>query len=202
MNHRFTSRLAVGLSTFVALAAFACSGSSSDTGLGGSSKNEAPPPPAKKADDKTATTDTDKTTPAPEAPSADGSECGKKATSDACADCCIAKNPAAYDAAGKVGFDCICAATTCQTACAESVCAAADNQNEPTAACKTCLDANDQSCQDKTIAACDANADCKAIDACLTSACDPIAQKEGSAGGGATPKVFSVRGATRASRRQ
>lgn len=204
MNHRLTSRLAVGLSTFVALAAFACSGASPDSGLGTGSKSEAPPTTAKKTDDnKTTTTtpDPDKATPAPSTPLADTSECGKKTTAEACGDCCIAKNPTAWDAAGEVGFSCICAAATCQTACAASICATADNQNEPTAACKTCLDTNGQTCDDKAIAACDANADCKAIDACLTTSCDPIAKKEGSAGG-AAPKAFSLAGATRAFRRQ
>jgi len=199
MKNRLESRFAVGLSTFIALAAFACSGASTDTGLGTGSKNEAPTGTAKKADDTAPTTDTSKTSPTPQAPAADSAECAKKATAQDCGDCCIAKNPAAWDAAGEVGYACICAATTCQTACAASICAAADNQNEPTAACKTCLDANDQACQDKSIAACDANADCKAIDACMMTACEPIAQKEGNGAGG-TPKVLSVRGATRSLR--
>jgi hypothetical protein len=192
-------RFTVGLSTFLALAAFACSSSAPDP-IGSGSKNDDPPSSAKKTDDKSAKTDTDTTTPAPSTPLSDTSECGKKATAEACGDCCIAKNQAAFDAAGEVGYACICAATTCQTACAESICAAADNQNEPTAACKTCLDANDQTCNDKATAACDANADCKAIDSCLMTSCEPLAQKEGA--GNPTPKVLSVRAAARAIRRQ
>jgi hypothetical protein len=201
MKNHLAPRFVVGVSTLFALAAVACSGAPSDTGLGTGSKDEAPPTTAKKPGDKATTSDTSQTSPAPSTPLADDAACGTKTTSQACSDCCIAKNPTAYDAAGAVGFACICAATTCQTACADSVCAAADNQNQPTAACKACLDTNGQTCDDKVTAACDANADCKAIEACLTTSCDPIAAKEGAAGG-ATPKVLSVRAATRASRQQ
>jgi hypothetical protein len=206
MKNLTASRLVVGLSSLLALAAFACSGSSPEGGLGGSSK-ESNPPSKQAADKNPTTTDTDKATPAPSTPPADTSACGTKTTAAACGDCCIAKNPTAWEAADKVGFDCICAATACQTACAESVCAAADNQNEPTAACKTCLDDKGPACDDKATAACDANADCKAIDACLVASCDPIAQKEAppAGAGGATPKVLAslrARSATPAIRRQ
>lgn len=175
MKTRSGSRLAVSLATLLALAAFACSSSVPDTIGNGESKTKTPSGPAKGANDQNPA-DKPAGDPAPTTPAKpldDAGECGKKADAQTCGDCCIAKAPDAWDAADKVYFDCICAATTCQTQCAESVCAAADNENEPTAACKTCLDANDQTCGDKANAACDANAACKAIDACLTSQCDP-----------------------------
>lgn len=202
MKNHLAPRFVVGLSTVLALAAFACSSSAPDTGLGSGSKDDTPPSSAKKADDKTTTSDTDKTTPAPSTPLSDDKACGAKPTADACGDCCIAKSPAAYDAASEVGYDCICAATACQTACAESICATAENQNAPTAACEACLDTNGQTCEDKFVAACNANADCKAVESCMVTACAPIADKEAAAGGGATPKVLSVRAATRAIRQR
>jgi hypothetical protein len=201
MKTPLESRVVVGLSTFLALAAFACSGASPDGTVGTGSKNEKTPSSAQKAGDKTTST-TDPTTPGPSTPLSDTSECGKKATSAACGECCIAKNPTAYDTASEVGYACVCEATACQTACAESICATADNQNEPTAACKTCLDSKGPACDDKATAACDANADCKSVAACLTTSCGPIAAKE-NPGGGATPKVLSVQAAAmRAARQQ
>jgi hypothetical protein len=201
MKNHLVSRLAVGLSSLLALAAFACSGAPSDTGLGTGSKDEAPPTTAKKTGNGATASDTSKTSPAPSTPLADDAACGTKTTSQACGECCIAKNPAAFDAANEVAFTCICAATTCLTACADSVCAATDNQNTPTAACTACLDTNGKTCDDKATAACDASTDCKAIEACLTTSCDPIAAKEGAAGG-ATPKVLSARAAMRSSHPQ
>lgn len=202
MNHRTESRFAVAFSTLVALAAFACS-SAPESSIPSSSKDSSPPSSAKKNDDTKS--DTSKTTPEPETPLSDTSECGKKTTAQACGDCCIAKNPAAWDAADEVAYTCICAATACQTACAASICATADNQNEPTAECKTCLDTNGQSCDDKATASCDANADCKAIEACLTTSCDPIADKEDQSGGGqmrAMQRTLKARAATRAIRQR
>lgn len=193
-------RFTVGLATLVALAAFACSGAPETSSIPGSEKDEAPTT-AKKADDKNAQTDTNTTTPAPSTPLSETSECGKKTTAKDCGACCIAKNPAAFEAASEVGYACVCAATACQTACADSTCAAADNQNEPNAACKACLDDKGPACDDKATAACDTNADCKAIDACLVTSCDPILKREG-AGGSPTPKVLNVRTATRSFRRQ
>ena len=139
--------------------------------------------------------------PAPSTPLSDDKACGAKATADACGECCVAKAPAAYEAAEEVFFDCICAATACQTACSESLCATAENQNAPTAACEACLETNGQACDDKATAACDANADCKSVSTCYEASCQPIAEKE-AAGGGATPKVLSVRAATRANRQR
>ena len=202
MKNLLAPRFAVGLSTLLALAAFACSSSAPDTGLGSGSKDDTPPSSAKKADDKTTTSDTDKTTPAPSTPLSDDKACGAKATSEACGECCVAKAPAAYEAAEQVFFDCICAATACQTACGESLCATAENQNAPTAACEACLETSGQACDDKATAACDANADCKSVSACYTASCAPLAEKEAAAGGGATPKVLSVRAATRAIRQR
>lgn len=202
MKNRPTSRAVLVLSSFLALAAFACSSATPDTGTGAGDKSDTPTS-GKKTGDKAPTTDTSPTTPAPSTPLADSAACGSKPTSEACGDCCIAKNPTAYDAAGEVGYTCMCAAAACQTACAESICAATDNQNTPTAACKTCIDANAKTCDDKAAAACAANADCKVVQDCFTTSCDPIAAKENAAGGGATPKLFSGRAAaTRAARLQ
>lgn len=182
--NRSSSRAAVSLATLVALAAFACSSATPDSGLPDSkgpstpSKTKAPA----EGDDDDTTTDTSPATPSE--PEKDTNTCGTKATSMECGDCCIAKKPAAWEAADDVFFDCLCAPSACATACAESVCATAENQNEPTAACNTCLDAQEPACDDKATAACDADADCKAIEACLTTSCDPIADKEDQAGGG------------------
>ena len=175
------TRLAVSLVTALALAAFACSSAPPDTGTGtgtgtktktpsGSSTSQSPTDPSSPTNPTTPTT--------PTTPLTDTAACGMKATSKECSDCCVQKTPTALDASDKIYGDCICAATTCATACVDSVCAMADNTNTPTAACKTCLDTNDQMCGDKAGAACDADATCKAASACLQTACDPIAAKE------------------------
>ncbi len=198
MKTPLQSRFVVGLSTVLALAAFACSGASPDTSVGSGTKSAKTPTPAK-GDDTSSTADP--TTPGPSTALSDTSACGSKPTSEACGDCCLAKTPTAFDAADDAGYACICAATACQTACAESICAAADNQNEPTAACKTCLDTSGPACDDKANAICDASADCKAASACMTTSCAPIAAKE-NPGGGATPKVLTARISTRSIRQQ
>jgi hypothetical protein len=181
MNHRLDSRFAVCLSTFVALAAFACSSAPPETGSEKPSSEKAPS--NKKADDKNATSDTSKNDPEPSKPLSDTSACGQKATAQECGDCCLAKTPTALDASDKIFGDCMCAAATCETVCSASACAAADNQNQPTAACETCLKTNGQACEDKAKAACDADAECKAADACLATSCAALEQKEGAAGG-------------------
>ena len=170
MQYRLASRFAVCLSACVALAAFACTAATT-TVPGGTSSGGTPT--SKDAGDGTPTTDAGNTDAAP-APS-DQAACGKRATAQDCDDCCIATDPAAYDAADQVWSDCICAATACQTACVASICAAADNQNEPTAACQTCLDSKGDACNQKAGATCDANAACKAVDTCRATYCDALA---------------------------
>lgn len=176
-----TSRFAVSLASVIALAAFACSSAQPDTGLSDSKPTGSKTPAPAKDDDSKAT---DTSPSEPTQPLDDSKACGSKATAQECGECCLAKKPTAFDAADQIFFDCICAATACATACSDSVCATADNDNEPNAACKTCLDAQEPACDTKAGAACDADADCKAAEACLASSCDPIAEKEEKAGGG------------------
>lgn len=191
---RFVATLAsvVALSGFV----FACSSAPAPT----LSEDNEPTTPKKTTtpakDDDDTTTDTSPTTPS--TPTNETSTCGQKATAQECGDCCLASKPTAFDAADKVFFDCLCAPAACQTACSASVCATAENQNEPTEACGTCLDAQEQSCEAKAAATCDADADCKAAEACFASKCDPIAEKEeqagGGSGGGKAPKQLRTKG--------
>ncbi|MDB4934519.1 MAG: hypothetical protein JWP87_1491 [Labilithrix sp.] len=198
MNTRRVSRLAVVLSSIVALGAFACSSAPPDTGADKSS-GETKTAPKKAGNDTTA--DTGTSTPEPSTPLSDTAACGQKATAKECGDCCLAKTPTAFDAADDEYFGCLCAATACATACAASVCATADNQNEPTAACNTCLDTNEETCGKKADAICAANADCKAADACMATSCEPLAKKEEAAAGGGGMKTLSVR-ASKVSSRQ
>lgn len=179
-----TSSVAVTLATFAAIAAAACSSAAPDSGLPTSEDKPAPSKAAAPAsgDDRT---QADSSPTLPSAPTGGADACGTKATSQECGDCCIAKKPGAWDAAEEVYFGCICADTTCKTACAESLCAATANETAPNAACETCLTAQEPACEQKAVAACDANADCKEVDACLVTSCGPIEQKEDSAGGAA-----------------
>lgn len=178
MNNRIGSRLAVSLASLVALAAFACSGAppASDIGQGDTkAKDKAPSSAGKTPSGSTPapTTPGGDTTKPPVTPLEDDNACGKKPDAMTCEDCCFAKAPTAFDAADKAYFDCLCAPTTCATDCAASVCADKENENEPTAACKACLDKNEDSCDAKAGAVCEGSAACKAVDACLATQCDP-----------------------------
>jgi hypothetical protein len=188
-----TSRLAVSVSTVLALAAFACSSApSTDIGTGTPTKN------ATKTGDKPGTGNSTGTTPggnttdpAPSTPLQDTKACGQKTTSKACGDCCLASAPTALDAADQVWGECICAATACQTECSASICSTTDTQAAPTAACDSCLMAKGQACEDKAATTCDADPKCKAAHACIVTNCDPIAQKEAAAAGsGAMPETL------------
>jgi hypothetical protein len=196
MNH---SRLAVCLSSFVALAAFACSSAPVETG--GADKPSTKAPAGSKNTDKETSTDTDKTDTEPSKPLSDTAACGQKATAQACGACCLEKTPEALDASDKVYGDCVCAPTACGTECAASYCSEKENQNEPTAACNTCLDAKEPACGDKADAVCNADPACKAADACLVTSCKPLADKEQAAAGGGM-KSLNLRAAKAASRRR
>jgi hypothetical protein len=178
MQQHLTLAFALGL------VAVACSSAPPDSTLGG---NDSQQPTAKVPAGGKTPTGSSPTAPTPPTPNdpktptsplSDTGKCGMKATSAECATCCKEKAPDALEPANMALRDCMCAASTCQTACADSVCAATKNGNQPNAACTACLDRNDQTCGDKAAAVCDADAACKAVDACLTTACDPIAMKE------------------------
>jgi len=196
MNH--VSAFALCLSSFVALAAVACSGAPDPAPTSSSKK-------ASTAGDNTKTPSGSKTpaadnsspsspsTPAPSAPLADTSACGKKADAQACGDCCLAGTPTAVDAADKAEGDCMCAASACQTACAASVCSDTDNMNQPTAACETCLDAHQPECAAKFDATCNPDAACKAAVSCVTTQCDPLAAMTGGSSSGGSSGAFAAR---------
>jgi hypothetical protein len=176
------SHVTLSVATVLVMAAFGCSSAQPDSGLPDAKEPTSPSKSTAPAKNDDTTSETSPTTPS--APASEANACGAKATSQECGDCCIARKPSAWEAADNVYFGCLCAAATCATACADSVCAAAENEKQPSAACGACLDAQGPACDTKAVAACDADADCKAIDACLTTACDPIADKESGAGGG------------------
>jgi hypothetical protein len=186
-----TSRLAVSLSTVLALAAFACSAApTTDTGTGTPTKNATKTGDKTGNDTSTGATPGGNTDPAPSTPLQDTNACGQKTTSQACGDCCLASAPTALDAADQVWAECACAATACQTECSASICSTTDNQNQPTAACESCLQAKGPACEEKAAATCDADPKCKTAEACLVTNCDPIAQKEGAGGNGAMPATL------------
>jgi hypothetical protein len=186
MNH--VSRFALCLSSFVALAAVACSGapdpvpssSSSKANTAGDTKT---PSGSKTPASNSPSSPSSPSTPAPSTPLSDTSACGKKADANTCDECCLAGSPMAMDAADKAAGDCMCAAAACQTACAASVCSPTDNMNQPTDACGMCLDAHQQECGAKFDAVCNADAACKAANACMTSQCDPLAMMSGGSSG-------------------
>ena len=187
MNH--VSRFALCLSSFVAMAAIACSGAP-DPAPSSTPKKASTPADTKTPKGSTpppASNDTGATspgTPAASTPLSDTSACGKKADADMCDACCLAGNPKALDAAFQAEGDCMCAPAACATQCAASVCAQADNMNQPTDACGMCLDAHQQECGAKFDTTCQADAACKAADACQMSQCDPLAKMSGSGSSG------------------
>jgi len=101
--------------------------------------------------------------------------CGSKTSADDCYQCCFDAHPAGDEVQGKAYDECVCGTPgTCKTQCAKSYCS--DNGPDPTPgdACDTCLNqADDGACGQKAQTACDGNADCRAIDTCITNAkCD------------------------------
>ena len=187
MNH--VSRFALCLSSFVALAAIACSGAPDSAPTGSSKKattagDSTKTPTGSKPPSASNTPGTSSpTTPAPSTPLSDTSACGKKADAKTCDDCCLAGAPTALDAAFQAEGDCMCAAAACATQCAASVCATADNMNVPTDACNTCLDAHEQECGAKFDSTCSADAACKAADSCQMTQCAPLAMMGGGSSG-------------------
>ena len=194
MQNRLLPRVAVVLSSFVALAAFACS-SAAPAGLESNKDPKAGETADKDGKTKPGTeTDTSPTTPT--TPLSDNAECGKKTTSQECGDCCSAKSPDADKIAVDAFTSCLCQTPgACKTECAESLCSAgAGEKKEPTEACYTCLDTNGvgDACDANANTACEGDANCKALDACYASACDPIYEKEEAAADGG--KAFRQQG--------
>jgi hypothetical protein len=200
MNH--VSCFALCLSSFVALAAVACSGApdpiptSSSKKASTAGEDTKTPSGTKTPAAGNNSSPSSPTTPAPSTPLSDTSACGKKADAQACGDCCLAGSPTALDAADKAEGDCMCATAACQTACAASVCSDTANMNEPTAACGTCLDAHQQECSAKFDAAC-TSAECTAAISCLTTQCDPLSAMTGGSSGssGSSGGAFAARSA-------
>jgi hypothetical protein len=205
------SWIALCLSSFVALAAVACSGtpdpaptlSSKKASTAGDSTKT---PAGSKTPASSSGPGASATTPAPSTPLSDTSACGRKADAQTCGDCCLAGSPTALAAADKAEGDCMCAAAACQTQCAASVCSATDNMNQPTADCMTCLDAHQQECGAKFGSVCNADAACKAADSCLVTQCDPLDKMTGSSsgssggfGGSSASLSFSARAMARTS---
>jgi len=94
----------------------------------------------------------------------DTSACSKQAA-DACFDCCFqGVDTSAMDQAYT---ECMCGATgVCKTECGNNACAG----KAPSAACDTCSQsAKAKKCDDAAVAACDANAGCKAASTCAES---------------------------------
>jgi hypothetical protein len=97
---------------------------------------------------------------------------------DACVDKCETANPAGLavmDPLDDEWTKCVCA--KCAAQCGQSVCAANQTEAADGDACDQCLDTA-TSCDDQWQTACDANADCKNLDACET-ACDPDEAADG-----------------------
>jgi hypothetical protein len=178
MHQRFVSHSAVALATVIALAAFACSSATEPGPIGRDTKKTEPKPTAPEGENTPAASTPTTATPGTTTPAPAG-VCGKKADANACFECCIEKDPAAFEAADKVWFDCACAADACKTACADSVCGTTDA--EPNAACTTCLQQKGPACETQADAACQANAGCKAIDACAQTECAPLDKSDGGA---------------------
>jgi len=171
MHH--SSRLAVMLSSILALAAVACSAAPTPTDAEQAdvkSKTSAKPAPT----GGDASSDTDPTTPTPTTPAPTGDACGKKGSYDACFDCCYAKAPAELDKSEAVFKSCICEAPgACKADCGDTLCGT-DPSKPPSAACETCLNTNAAPCDEKAAAACDASAGCKTVDSCLQTECAPL----------------------------
>jgi hypothetical protein len=179
MHHRVASHAAFVIATVIALAAFACSSAPETGSLGRDTKNTDPKPSSAPETDEKPVTGTQTPTPAGTSTPAATGECGKKADGNACFECCVEKDPAAFEAADKVWFDCACAADACQTACAASICGTTDA--EPNAACDTCLQQKGPACGAKADAACDANPACKAINTCADTQCAAFDKSDGGA---------------------
>lgn len=101
---------------------------------------------------------------------AGGGQCASQAKAEACFNCCDPSQKA-FEAADKSYGDCICAAAKCGTQCAQTACNAA-NPTEPAQndACDTCLMQNSDACGQAAAAVCDADANCKAAEACVEAA--------------------------------
>jgi hypothetical protein len=196
------SCFALCLSSFVALAAVACSGAPDPIPTSSSKKASTAGDNARTPSGSTTPAASDSsspsspTTPATSTPLSDTSTCGKKADAQACGDCCLAGSPTALDAADQAEGDCMCAATACQAACLASVCSDTANMNQPTAACETCLDAHQPECAAKFDATCNPDAACKAAISCLTTQCDPLAAMMGGSSGSSSGGAFAARSAS------
>jgi hypothetical protein len=153
--------------------ALACSSTSPAPGPGTSTGPSPTPTIAPTASPGVVPSTPGTTTPTPTtleagAPTAGG--CEATTTNEACETCCEQKFPAGAQAA-QAAIDawqqCVC--TKCSAQCASSACS--PNQDEPTAACQTCMDAATE-CDDKYEQVCNADQSCAAMGQCVeTSKC-------------------------------
>ncbi len=117
-------------------------GASDDAGTGGGGKKDSAPP---------------------EEPQG---ECGGESTQQGCINCCVTKHETGSDVYFVALFDCVCQASQCATACADTMCNEENPQN-PDAACNACMAEKNATCQQSVAAACSAEPDCLAFDKCV-----------------------------------
>jgi hypothetical protein len=94
-----------------------------------------------------------------------------------CLDACDAQNPAGSKVYAQVDSQwatCVCAANACATQCGTSyACSADPNAPDPSDACLSCADAN-QNCNQQADTACNGDPSCAALTDCY-DACDKAA---------------------------
>lgn len=179
MHHRFDTRLVVCVASFVAVAAVACSAPAGPSLSSDQKDVTGGKTPTKTPAGNTPTTPApvSPTNPTPTDPATPGAACAKKADGNACFDCCIAKSPDEWDKSNVVYDDCLCVAPgACKADCADSYCGA-DPKKVPSAACETCLTANDAACGAKADTACEESAGCKSVQECGKTECAAFPQK-------------------------
>ena len=99
------------------------------------------------------------------------SACVATTTGADCSDCCANAHQAGAAVGDQAYGDCLCQTPgTCATECANSFCAGSLPQ--PGDTCDTCMQGA-TACDQAAVTACEGNADCKAFEACMTTAnCD------------------------------
>jgi hypothetical protein len=150
----------------LALAALAACSASKGTAL-----TDPAPAASDAGTDASSTKDSATTTVDPPAkdasvPDAPTGECSSSATQTACVQCC---STAHQDGAGAylvATIDCMCLPANCEKDCATSLCLA-DNPKNPDAACTACVTAKNNACAPSIKAACTADPECVAFDACV-----------------------------------
>lgn len=91
-------------------------------------------------------------------------ECGGSATQQACVQCCAQKYQSGAAVYMGALTECLCAADKCKTECGATVCA--ETQQNPDAACNTCINSKSQACASAVTTACGASPDCVKFNNC------------------------------------